>query len=122
MGKYRYTLLFMNPRMVSGNKETSHAHWFLFKRRRFHRKGNLYLTTHLYSPDSRKITQVKNGSLRKMKFDCFDAVTGVERRPKRIGVSLPEMKRSSIGYVNDVKPRRTKKDFDPKTRMKKVRK
>ncbi len=57
-GKFRFTLLFINPEDVKGGLGTSHAHWFLFKRKKFHRRGNLYLTTHLYIPDTEKRKQV----------------------------------------------------------------
>lgn len=121
-GKYRFTLLFMNPVDVRKRTGTRKGHWFLFKRRRFHRKGDLYLTTHLYNADSKRVKEVDAGRLRKIKFDCFDTPSGVVKRPLRRNVKLSDMKKASLGYVSDVRPRKAKKEFDPDTRMRRNRK
>ncbi len=123
MTRYRYTLFFMNPSNVDKESGTGHAHWFLFKRKRFRRRGNLYPTTHLYVADTRKKAEVRKGTLRKVRFDCFDCPTGVSRKASRRNVRMADVRRSSIGYVDGARPRRTKREYDPYVgRMKRGRK
>ena len=84
--KYRYTLFFMNPLKVKAGSTTQNAHWFLFKRKKFHRTGDVYLTTHIYSLENKKKKEhrkwnIAKGSLRLLR--CIDGSLSEAHKEKR---------------------------------------